>query len=140
MFFGEYSYKVDEKGRVPIPPKFRRDMQESMILSRGPDKCIRAYPLSEWKKLAESLAAKAVGHTDLRRLNRAIFGSAFSASFDKQGRVILPTMLRDYAEITDEIVVVGVNNTVELWNSLLWTEEKKKSDEQVSQIIENLEA
>ncbi len=140
MFFGEYSYKVDEKGRVPIPPKFRRDMRESMILSRGPDKCITAYPLSEWKKLADSLAAKAVGHTDLRKLNRAIFGSAFSVSFDKQGRVILPPKLRDYAEIIDEIVIVGVNNTVELWNSVLWTEEKKKSDEQVSQIIENLEA
>ena len=140
MFFGEYSYKVDEKGRVPLPPKFRRDMKESMILSRGPDKCISAYPLSEWKKLADSLTAKAVGRTDLRKLNRAIFGSAFSVSFDKQGRLILPPKLREYAEITDEIVVVGVNNTVELWNSVLWVEEKKKSDEQVSQIIENLEA
>ncbi|PJB49811.1 MAG: division/cell wall cluster transcriptional repressor MraZ, partial [Chloroflexi bacterium CG_4_9_14_3_um_filter_45_9] len=73
MFFGEYVYKVDEKGRVPLPPKFRREMKEGVILTKGTEKCITAYPAAEWKRLADSLAAKAVTQANLRKLNRAIF-------------------------------------------------------------------
>ncbi len=140
MFFGEYNYKVDEKGRAPLPPKFRREMKDIVVLSRGLDKCISAYPLAEWNKVAESLSSKAMGPTSSRRINRSIFGSAFSVSFDKQGRVILPPTLRDYAEIKEGVVVVGVNNCVELWDSELWKVEKKESDDQVSQIVESPEA
>ena len=140
MFFGEYSYKVDEKGRAPLPPKFRRDMRDPVVLSRGDEKCITAYSLAEWTRVAESLSSKAMGPASSRRINRSIFGSAFSVSFDKQGRVILPPTLRDYAEIKEGVVVVGVNNSVELWDSELWEVEKQKSNEQVSQMIENSEA
>lgn len=139
MFFGEYSYKVDEKGRAPLPPKFRRDMRDSVILSRGVEKCIAVYSLAEWTRLAESLSSKAMGPASSRRINRSIFGSAFSVSFDKQGRVILPPTLREYAEIKEGVVVVGVNNSVEIWDSELWKAEKQKSDEQVSQIEKNSE-
>jgi MraZ protein len=136
MFFGEYLYKVDEKGRLPLPPKFRREMREGMILARGAEKCIAVYPLREWGRLADSLAAKAVTPTNLRKLNRAIFGSAFSASFDGQGRIILPFPLRDYAEIADSAVVVGANNYIELWNEESWKAEKASAEEQASQLIE----
>ncbi len=140
MFFGEYSYKVDEKGRAPLPPKFRRDMRDTVVLSRGVEKCITAYSLAEWTKVAESLSSKAMGPASSRRINRSIFGSAFSVSFDKQGRVILPPTLREYAEIKEGVIVVGVNNSVELWDSELWEAEKQKSNEQVSQMIESSEA
>ncbi len=140
MFFGEYSYKVDEKGRAPLPPKFRRDMRDTVVLSRGVEKCIVAYSLAEWTRVAESLSSKAMGPASSRRINRSIFGSAFSVSFDKQGRVILPPTLREYAEIKEGVIVVGVNNSVELWNSELWEVEKQKSNEQVSQMIESSEA
>ncbi len=137
MFFGEYQYKVDEKGRLPLPPKFRREMREGVILTKGIEKNIVAYPVSEWKKLADSLAARAVTSTSSRKLNRAIFGSAFSASFDGQGRIILPFPLRNYAEIDDAVTVVGTNNCVELWNEELWKTEKALDDAQASQIIES---
>lgn len=140
MFFGEYPYKVDEKGRVPLPPKFRREMREAVILTRGAEKCIVIYPLAEWKRLADTLAAKAVTPANLRKLNRAIFGSAFSTSFDRQGRITLLPPLRSYAEIGDTVVVVGVNNYVELWKEELWKEEKATSDEQASHIMESLGA
>jgi len=81
-----------------------------------------------------------MGPASSRRINRSIFGSAFSVSFDKQGRVVLPPTLREYAEIKESVVVVGVNNSVELWDSALWEAEKQKSNEQVSQMIENSEA
>jgi len=136
MFFGEYQYKVDEKGRLPLPPKFRREMREAVILTKGTEKCIIAYPPTEWKRLADSLAAKAITPANLRKLHRAIFGSAFSVSLDKQGRIPLPFPLRGYAEIGDIVVVVGANNYVELWNEELWQTEKTSAEEQASQIIE----
>ncbi len=140
MFFGEYQYKVDEKGRVPLPPKFRREMKEAVILARGTEKCIIVYPLAEWKRLADTLAAKAVTPANLRKLNRTIFGSAFRTSFDRQGRITLFSPLRSYAEIGDTVVVVGANNYVELWNEQLWKTEKATAEEQASQIMESLGA
>jgi MraZ protein len=138
MFFGEYSYKVDEKGRVPLPPKFRRQLKEGVILAKGMgDKCISAYSVAEWKRLSESLAAKAVTPANLRRLNRAIFGSAFGASLDGQGRITLPFSLREHAGIGDTAIVVGANNCVELWSEVEWEAEKKSAEEQASEIIEN---
>jgi len=138
MFFGEYPYKVDEKGRVPLPPKFRREMREGMILAKGMgEKCIAVYPVAEWKRLSDSLAAKAVTQANLRKLNRAIFGSAFSASFDGQGRITLPYPLRDYAGIGDTAIVVGANKCVELWSEDEWKAEKTSAGEQASQIIES---
>jgi len=141
MFFGEYPYKVDEKGRVPLPPKFRRQMREGVILAKGMgEKCIAVYPVAEWKRLSDSLAAKAVTPANLRKLNRAIFGSAFSASFDGQGRITLPYPLREYAGIGDTAIVVGANNCVELWCEGEWKAEKTSAEEQASQIIETFGA
>jgi len=140
MFFGEYPYKVDEKGRVPLPPKFRRDMKDVAILTKGTEKCIAIYPIAEWKRLAERLATKVVSSASQRKLNRAIFGSAFSTTFDNQGRMTLPFPLRDYAELGDTIVVVGANNYVELWNDELWKAEKTAAEEQASQLMEDLGA
>jgi len=138
MFFGEYPYKVDEKGRVPLPPKFRRQIKESVILAKGMgEKCVAIYPVAEWKRLSDSLAAKAVTPASLRKLNRAIFGSAFSASFDGQGRITLPYPLREYAGIGDAVVVIGANSRVELWSEDEWNAEKESAEEQASQIIES---
>jgi len=137
MFFGEHPYRVDEKGRVPLPPKFRREMKEGVVLTKGMEKCIAVYPIAEWKRLSDSLAAKAVTPANLRKLNRAIFGSAFSASFDGQGRITLPFALREYAEIGDTAIVVGANASVELWGEDEWKAEKQSAEEQASQIIES---
>ena len=140
MFFGGYQYKVDEKGRVPLPPKFRRQMRDGVILTKGIEKCIDVYPLNEWNRLAATLAAKVVTPANLRRLNRAIFGSAFSVSFDGQGRITLPVPLRTYADIGDTVMVVGANARVELWNEELWRSEAASAGEQVVDIVENLGA
>ncbi len=139
MFFGEFEYKVDEKGRIPIPPKFRRELKEGVVLMPGVEKCIIAYTLPEWKKLAASLTTGSVTRSKLRRLNRAIFATAFSLYLDGQGRVALPSPLREYAEIVDEVVIAGANTYLEIWNKVLWEEEKAASQEQAWQIIESLE-
>ena len=139
MFFGEFEYRVDEKGRVPIPPRFRRELREGAVLTLGIEKCIIAYPLAEWKKVAATLTPGSITPSKLRRLNRAIFATAFSVPIDGQGRIALSTPLRQYAEIEDEVVIAGANTYLELWNKEQWESEKAISREQAWQIIESLE-
>jgi len=139
MFFGEFEYKIDEKGRIPIPPKFRSELREGVVLTPGIEKCIVAYALPEWKKLAASLTTGSVTPSKLRRLNRAIFATAFSLNIDGQGRIALPIPLRQHAEIVDEVVIAGANTYFELWNKVHWESEKAISQEQAWQIIESLE-
>jgi len=110
-----------------------------VVLAPGIEKCINAYPLAEWKKLAATLTSSSVTPAKLRRLNRAIFATAFSITIDGQGRIALPTPLREYAEIVDEVVVAGANTYLELWNEVHWESEKAISQEQAWQIIESLE-
>lgn len=139
MFFGEFEYRIDEKGRVAIPPRFRRQLGEGVVLTPGVEKCINAYPLSEWKKVAATLTTGSISPSKLRKLNRAIFATAFSLNLDGQGRIALPAPLREYAEIEDEVVIAGVNAYLELWNMKQWQAEKATSQEQAGQIIESLE-
>jgi MraZ protein len=138
MFNGEYQYKVDEKGRVPLPPKFRRDLKEGVVLTRGlGEKCIAVYPIREWKRVSDKLAETPLTGAKLRRLTRLTHGSAFDASYDGQGRIKLPDTLRAYAGIGDTAVVVGANARVELWSQEAWKAEQTAAEEQASQIIES---
>jgi MraZ protein len=141
MFIGEFEYRVDEKGRVPIPPKFRTEelKKEGLVLCPGMEKCITIYPLPEWKKLADSLTSGPVVPSKLRKLNRAIFATAFTVEIDAQGRIIVPAQLRQYAGITEEVVMTGANTYLELWSKESWALEKSSSQEEAWHIIETLE-
>jgi MraZ protein len=141
MFIGEFEYRVDEKGRVPVPPKFRTEelKKEGVVLCPGMEKCITLYTVAEWKKLADSLTSGPLMPSKLRKLNRAIFATAFNVDIDGQGRIMVPTQLRQFAGITDEVVIVGANTYLELWGKEQWTSEKSTSQEEAWQIIETLE-
>lgn len=139
MFYGEFDYKLDDKGRIPLPPRFRGELKDGLVLTAGMEKCIIAYTASEWKKLAATFTEGTLTPSKMRRLNRALFASAFSTKLDGQGRIALPVPLREHAEITDEVVVAGANSYLEIWNRLHWEEEKAVSQEQAWQIIESLE-
>jgi MraZ protein len=140
MYFGEYEYRIDEKGRVLVPPKFRVDLHgDSIMLAPGVEKCLNVYPYAEWKKLSASLTTGPFAQSKLRRLNRATFSTAFNIKLDNQGRIIVPAPLKEYAGIEDEVVIAGVNNYFEIWNKQQWESEKSTSLEEAWQIIESLE-
>ena len=139
MFLGEFEYKIDEKGRMPTPPKFRKELKAGVVLTPGVEKCILVYPLSEWEKLAATLTTGSITPSKLRRLNRAVFATAYSLQIDNQGRIALPVPLREYAGIQSEVVIIGANTYLELWNKEQWESEKTISREQAWQIIESLE-
>ena len=139
MFYGEFDYKIDEKGRVPLPPRFRGALKDGVVLTPRIERCVTAYPISEWKKLAAELTGSSASNSKLRKLNRAIFATAFSTQIDGQGRVAMPVPLREYAGIDDEVVVIGTNTYLEIWDKNSWEEEKAASQEQAWQILESLE-
>lgn len=139
-FVGEFEHKVDAKGRIPIPPRFRAELRDGMVLTPGVEKYIIVYPLSEWSKVTEALTAGTADSSQLRRLNRAVFATAFNLKFDSQGRITLPSTLRKYAGIRDQVVVAGANTYFELWNKQEWEAEKTVSREQARQIMENMES
>lgn len=139
FFFGEFNYKIDEKGRLPVPPRFRAPLKDGFFLSPGPEKCINAYSTKEWKLFSDRINTAVSSPSKLRKLKRAVFGQAFPAAADGQGRVSLPETLRSYAGITDEAVVVGVSDHLEIWSRQAWEAEKADDQEQVWQIMEGLE-
>ena len=138
MFFGEFEYKLDQKGRVPIPPRFKREYKDGIVLTPGIEPCITVYTIPEWKRLSTDMTAGPLNRSKLRKLNRALFATAFFVSLDGQGRVALPAPLREHAGIEEDVVVAGANTYLELWNKEQWELEKSNSQEQVWQIIEGL--
>ncbi len=139
MFYGEFDYKIDEKGRIPVPPRFRGALKDGLVLSPGPENCITAYPASEWKKIADKLTTSGLARSKMRKLSRAIFATAFPTNIDNQGRIAIPAPLREHAGITEEVVVAGANSYLEIWDKAAWEEEKQDSQQQAWQIIETLE-
>lgn len=139
MFLGQYEHSLDQRGRVAIPAKFRDAFQEGLVLARGFDTSILVYPISEWRQMADKLAALPMTRSNSRRLNRATFSSAFDSELDRQGRVLLPAPLREYAHINDVVVIVGVYNYLEIWSKELWATEKALMEQQAWQTAEAVE-
>jgi MraZ protein len=141
MFIGEFLYRVDEKGRVPIPPKFRSEevKKDGLILCPGQEKCITVYPPSEYNRLADSLTSGSIIPSKQRKLNRAVFATAFNAELDGQGRIIVPAKLRQYAAIGEAVVVAGANKYIELWDKEQWESEIASCQEESYHIMESLE-
>ena len=139
MFYGEFDYKIDEKGRLPVPPKFRTAFKDGLVLTPGAENCLTVYTAAEWKKLSSQLTNSPLSRSKMRKLSRALFATAFSTRIDNQGRIAIPAPLRDHAQIAEDVVVAGANSYLEIWNKDLWEAEKAEAQEQAWQIIESLE-
>ena len=121
MFLGEYEHTIDDKGRLTIPAKFRDELEGGIVITRGLDGCLWAYGRSEWEKLAEKIARMPTTNPAARNFARFMFSGAFDSIPDRQGRILIPQNLRNYATIQNETVVTGVMNRVEIWNPARWT-------------------
>lgn len=138
MFMGEYHHTVDTKGRMIIPAKFRENLGETFVLTRGLDKCLFGYPQSEWKILEEKLKTLPLTKKDARAFTRFFFSGAIECELDKQGRVNITTPLLSYAGLEKECVVLGVSNRIEIWSKESWEEYFAASEESFSDIAENM--
>lgn len=138
MFIGEYQYLIDEKKRVSIPPKFRKEIGKKAVITRGLDGCLFLYSLSEWKKLAEKLGKLPLGQADARGFQRIMLSGAMEVSIDNLGRILIPDYLKDYAKLKKKVVVVGLYNHIELWDEIRWKQYQAKSEKEVGDMAERL--
>lgn len=120
MFYGEYQHSVDQKGRVIVPSKFREGLGESFIVTKGLDNCLFAYSSDEWTNLENKLKALPFTDKDVRAFVRFFFAGATECEVDKQGRILIPQNLREYAKLEKDIYVIGVSTRVEIWDKSSW--------------------
>ena len=139
-FSGVHEYKVDEKGRVPVPPKFRKELRGEDVMMPGVETCVQGYAKAGFDRLVEKLGADMLAPSKLRKLRRHLLGNAYQLQIDGQGRVMLPAQLRTQVGITDSVVIAGTGMYFELWNPELWNSEKTTDAEEAWQIIEGLQA
>lgn len=118
MLYGEYQHNLDSKGRVTIPSRFRADLGDKFYVCKGIDKCLFVFSPENWQKALDSISALPV--TQSLKLKRFFFGGAAEVEPDKQGRILIPQNLRDYAGIDKETTVVGTGTRAEIWNTERW--------------------
>jgi len=135
---GEYRHSIDSKGRIIIPTKFRDEFGSSLILTRGLDQCLFAYPRSEWIQLEQKLKSLPFTKADARAFTRFFFSGANEVEFDKQGRIRVPSNLRQFAELQKECVIIGVSTRIEIWCKELWEQYASESEEAFTKIAESL--
>lgn len=139
MFIGEYQHNLDEKGRLAMPVKFRAKMAGGAVVTKGLDNCLSVYTVEEWEKLAEKLAALPLTQSASRAFARLMLAGAANVNIDKQGRIVLPGYLREYADLAGTVVVAGLYSRVEIWNANSWKNYKGKTEGDASAIAEELE-
>ena len=120
MFIGEYHHSLDDKGRVGMPAKFREDLGVVFYITKGMDSCLFVYDKEEWEKAEEKINNLRLTRKDARAFSRLFFAGASQQSLDKQGRVVIPQNLREYADLSRDVVIIGVSNRVEIWDREKW--------------------
>jgi MraZ protein len=120
MFWGEFTHQLDKKGRLIIPARYRTHLIEGAILTRGLDHNLVIYPQEAWRNVIEQLNQMPITHTTARALRRLMFSGVVQMSFDRQGRVLIPPYLRHYASLEDEVLVVGMETYIEIWQPANW--------------------
>ncbi len=120
MFLGEYTHTIDDKGRLTLPARYRAELAAGVVVTRGLDKCLFVFPMDEWQKLSEKVSALPLTDTSARDFRRLLFSGATDAELDKQGRVLLPQYLRDYAGLNGNVILAGLNTHMEIWSPDAW--------------------
>ena len=120
MFLGTHEPKLDEKGRLILPAKFREELATGLVITKGQERCLYVFPQSEFLNITESLRQAPVTQKAARDYSRVMFAGAHDEIPDRQGRVTIPQSLREYASLDKECVVIGANTRVEIWDSNAW--------------------
>lgn len=138
MFIGEYSYTIDQKKRLAVPSKFRKELGRKAIITRGIDNCLVVYTVKEWEKLTQKLENLPTSQVDARSFVRLMLSGAVDAELDKLGRILIPDYLKEYAGLEKDIAILGVSNKIEVWNAAKWKDYKTKTEKEVGDMAERL--
>ncbi len=138
MFIGQYTHTIDDKNRLSLPVKFRKEMGKRVIITPGLDGCLFVFTPAQWETISEKLGGSSMLQADTRSFNRYMLGGAVEADVDSIGRVLVPDFLKEKAQLKKEVVLIGVQNRVEIWNDALWKEYKAKVEKEANSLAEKL--
>jgi len=138
MFLGEFYHSIDNKGRITLPAKFRPQLAAGAVITIGFERCLWIVPKAEWDKWAQRISELPITQKEARALGRRMFARACAVVPDKQGRVLLPSYLREYASIDSEAVIVGLNTYLEVWDPKLWREVQEELENNIEVIAQQL--
>ena len=138
MLMGEYHHTIDDKGRLILPAKFRDDLGDSFVITRGLETCLFVYPMKEWEKITKRLNTLPFTKKNARSFSRFILSGATVTEFDRQGRINITSPLISYADIKKECVIIGVGDRLEIWASEMWEDFYNSNKDAMSEIAEDL--
>lgn len=138
MFMGEYHHSIDDKGRMIIPSKFREELGDKFIITRGIENCLFVYPVKNWEQIVTKLESLPFTKKDARNFTRFFLSGATVAEFDKQGRINITSPLISYANIEKECVIIGTGDRLEIWSEESWNDFFTSAKDSMSDIAENL--
>lgn len=138
MFLGTHFPRLDEKGRLFLPAKFRDDLATGVVLTKGQERCLYVFPLDEFGRITDRLSAAPTTSKAVRNYTRVFFASASNEQPDKQGRITIPPALRTYAGLTRECVVIGQNTRLEIWDTAAWQVYESEQEPAFSNLSEEV--
>lgn len=140
MFMGEYNHTIDAKGRLIVPAKFREILGDNFIVTKGLDGCLFVYPNDEWTRFEEKLKSLPLTNKNARQFTRFFLAGAAACEVDKQGRILPPQVLREFASLEKDVVLVGVASRIEIWSRERWDESMNTYDGDMDEVAENMES
>ena len=138
MFIGEYTHTVDEKKRISLPSRFRKDLGKKIVITKSPDACLLVYPIKAWEEIAKTLGKLPMGHRDNRDFGRFMLSGAVEVEVDTIGRILIPDFLRDFASLKSKVVFAGLYDRIEIWNEKDWSEKRTVIEKQADSMAEKL--
>ena len=138
MFFGTYTPKLDDKGRLFLPAKFREDLAEGLVVTRGQERCLTVWSLADFSRLTERLREAPITNKGTRDYVRMLFAAASQEVPDKQGRISIPSVLRDYASLTKDVQVIGAMNRIEIWDPVSWQQYSEEQEQKFSDLSDEV--
>ena len=139
MFMGEYNHTIDPKGRLIIPAKFREALGDEFVVTKGLDGCLFVYANTEWNNFEEKLRTLPLTNKNARQFTCFCLAGAAGCEVDKQGRILIPQVLREFAKLEKDVVLVGVASRIEIWSKEVWEESISTYDTDMDEVAENME-
>ncbi|WP_017540430.1 MULTISPECIES: division/cell wall cluster transcriptional repressor MraZ [Nocardiopsis] len=138
MFLGTHSLRLDEKGRLFLPAKYRDELSGGLVITKGQERCLYAFPVDEFQRITENLRTAPVTAKAVRDYSRVLFASASDEVPDKQGRITVPPALRGYAGLERECVVIGANTRLEIWDAGAWADYEAEQEQAFAELSEEV--
>jgi len=138
MLIGQYEHTIDNKKRLALPAKFRGELGDKVIITRGIENCLVVYTEKEWQIMSEKLSNLPISQVEARSFSRIILAGAMEVSLDKLGRILIPDYLKDYAGLKKNVVICGLSTRLEVWDETKWNTYKEKAEKDVDELVSKL--